>query len=136
MEGHISDFEYVSGPRTYARTHARTHTLVTGTMQLYTLCLAVVLITVVNSSSTNMSYYYYQTLTSDFEQQLDYSKAHYSSYVFLACRGCHVDPCDTEACAGDVAAPTSGPHLAADLFLRASAHFGVLQQFFLSRNCQ
>ncbi|KAI0229578.1 hypothetical protein LSAT2_019998 [Lamellibrachia satsuma] len=35
--------------------------------------------------------------------------------------------------AGDVAAPPSGPHLAADLFLRASAHFGVLQEFFISR---
>ena len=46
-----------------------------------------------------MSYYYRQTSTSDFEQQqLDYSKTHYSGYVFLACRWCHVDPCDTEAC--------------------------------------
>ena len=35
--------------------------------------------------------------------------------------------------AGDVAAPPSGPHLAADLFLRASAHFDVLQEFFISR---
>ena len=35
--------------------------------------------------------------------------------------------------AGDVAAPPSGPHLAADLFLRGSAHFGVLQEFFISR---
>ena len=80
----------------HARTHA--HTLVVfGTMQLYTLCLVVVLTSVVNSTSTNMSYYYRQTSTSDFEQQLDYSKTHYSGYVFLACPWCHVDPCDTEA---------------------------------------
>ena len=70
---------------THARTHART-LVVIGTMQLYTLCLAVVLTTVVNSTSTNMSYYYRQTSTSDFEQQLDYSKTHYSGNVFLACR--------------------------------------------------
>ncbi|KAI0242911.1 hypothetical protein LSAT2_010539 [Lamellibrachia satsuma] len=35
--------------------------------------------------------------------------------------------------AGDVAVPPTGPHLAADLFLRASAYFGVLQEFFISR---
>ena len=35
--------------------------------------------------------------------------------------------------ADDVAAPPSGPHLAADLFLRDSAYFGVLQEFFISR---
>ena len=37
--------------------HARTHVhilVVTGTMQLYNLCLAVVLTTVVNSTSTNI----------------------------------------------------------------------------------
>ena len=35
--------------------------------------------------------------------------------------------------AGDVAALPSGPHLAADLFLRVSAYFGVLQEFFILR---
>ena len=34
--------------------------------------------------------------------------------------------------AGDVAAPPSGPHLAADLF-QLQTCFGVLQEFFISR---
>ena len=65
--------------------HACIILMLTGTIQLvYTLCLAVVLTTVINSTSMNMSYCYHQTSMSDFEQQLDYSKTH-SGYVLLAC---------------------------------------------------
>ena len=72
----------------HAHTHARTHTRGNWHNAIIYLVSSSCIDhgTVVNSTSTNMSYYYRQTSTSDFEQQLDYSKTHYSGYVFLACR--------------------------------------------------
>ena len=115
----------------HARTHART-LVVIGTMQLYTLCLAVVLTAVANSTSTNMSYYYRQTSTSDFEQQLDQKHIIQVTCSWHAA-GAMFTRVTLRPVAGDVSAPPSDPHLDADLFLRASAYFGVLQEFFISR---
>ena len=70
----------------HARTHARTHARGNLHNAIIYLVSSIVLTSVVNSTSTNMSSYYRQTSTSDFEQQLDYSKPHYSVHVFLACR--------------------------------------------------
>ena len=90
------------------------------------------LATVVNSTSTNVRYYYHQASTSDYEQQLVYIKAH---IIHVTCSWHATDATlpRVTLTPDAVAAPPSGSHLAADLFLRASAHFGVVQEFFISR---
>ena len=93
------------------------------TRYIILLCVAVVLFTVLNSTSTNMIYYYHQTSTSDFEQQLDFSIQKHIIFM-LRVLGMLL----TSVTLTPGAASPTVPHLAADLTLRASSRHPSVRQ--------